>query len=637
VITGVLQTTGWLVAHVPEPALRVLASGLGRLIFAALPRRRRIALSNLAHAFPDRDPAWARRMARESCIRLAETALLSLASPHLSPERLRRIATDDGSVEAFLADRAARPRPTVLASPHLAYWEAQTWIGLLCRAPLGEFAAIYRPLDNPKLDTYVRRSRERAGMRLLSRKEGFAEALRLLRRNGCVGVLFDQNAGLQGALTTLFGRVCSTTELLGVMAERFAADVRIIQARRLGFWRIQLSVEALPPTTTAAETTVGLNRWLEARLNRDDDLCASWLWSHDRWRNQDIPARRFRLEAKRNFLAEEQRLRGWIALPRRTRVFVRLPNWLGDVVMAAPLLRALHASRPDAALTLVGRGAYEPLLRRLLGPDVAYVPLPRRGWGYWGTFLRLRATYPDVYLLFTHSARSDIEARLTGCRQRFGLVPPGRRRPLLTHRYRPSPEEDPRTVHQLTVWEGFLKAFGLDAPTDLRPLSPPRGAAGSPRVVGLIAGSENAPEKRWPVDGWRSLIAGRSDLRFRLFGTAGDRPITARIAAGFPGDRVSDEAGRTDLVALLAAFADCDLVVANDTGGMHLANAAGVPVIALFGPTNPCRTRPVFSSPLRILQPPGCPATGGAPLADLRPEAVLEAVRDLLAPSPDVN
>lgn len=636
-ITGILQTSGWLVARVPEPALRLLAAGLGRLLFAALPRRRRVALSNLSHAFPGRDPAWARRLARESCIRLAETALLSLASPHLSPARLRRIATDDGSVESFLADRAARPRPTVLVSPHLAYWEAQTWIGLICSAPLGEFAAIYRPLDNPKVDTYVRRSRERAGMRLLSRKEGFAEALRLLRRNGCVGVLFDQNAGLQGALTTLFGRVCSTTELPGVMAEKFAAEVRIIQARRLGFWRIQLSVETLPRTPTAAETTIALNRWLETRLAADDELCASWLWSHDRWRNQDIPARRFRLEAKRNLLADEGRLRGWDALPRGTRVFVRLPNWLGDVVMAAPLLRALRVSRPDAALTLVGRAAFEPLLRRFLGPDFGYVALPPRGWGYWRTFLGLRATYPDVYLLLTHSARSDIEAWLTGCRQRFGLVPPGRRRPLLTHRHRPATGVDPRTTHQLAVWEDFLKAFGLAAPPDLQPLPRERMAADGRPVVGLIAGSENAPEKRWPVEAWRRLIEGRPDLRFRLFGTAGDAPITARIAAGFPDDRVSNEAGRTDLPALLAAFADCDVVVANDTGGMHLANAAGAPVVALFGPTNPLRTRPVYAAPLRILQPPGCPPTGGARLADLSPAAVLETVQDLLPAAGAVN
>jgi ADP-heptose:LPS heptosyltransferase len=62
---------------------------------------------------------------------------------------------------------------------------------------------------------------------------------------------------------------------------------------------------------------------------------------------------------------------------------------------------------------------------------------------------------------------------------------------------------------------------------------------------------------------------------------------------------------------------------------MHLANALGVPLVALFGPTNPIRTRPVFDAPCTILQPPGCPPAGGSPLADLRPEQVVEAVGNL--------
>eukprot|EP01035_Chromulina_nebulosa_P006530 gene6530-biopygen5543 len=74
------------------------------------------------------------------------------------------------------------------------------------------------------------------------------------------------------------------------------------------------------------------------------------------------------------------------------------------------------------------------------------------------------------------------------------------------------------------------------------------------------------------------------------------------------------------------------LLVTNDTGGMHLANALGVPLVALFGPTNPIRTGPVFNSPARILQPPGCPPTGGASLHDLAPATVIAAVQEILAP-----
>ena len=85
-------------------------------------------------------------------------------------------------------------------------------------------------------------------------------------------------------------------------------------------------------------------------------------------------------------------------------------------------------------------------------------------------------------------------------------------------------------------------------------------------------------------------------------------------------------AGRTTLPEYCTRLQACRLLITNDTGGMHLANALGVPLIALFGPTNPQRTRPVFSAPVTILQPPGCAPTGGAALADLPPALVLAAL-----------
>jgi lauroyl/myristoyl acyltransferase len=71
--------------------LRAIAAGLGDLIFFAFPRRRRLILSNLHHAFPEKSPAWHRSIGRQSCRRMIETGLLSLATPFLSETRLRTI------------------------------------------------------------------------------------------------------------------------------------------------------------------------------------------------------------------------------------------------------------------------------------------------------------------------------------------------------------------------------------------------------------------------------------------------------------------------------------------------------------------------------------------------------------------
>ncbi|HWA07900.1 MAG TPA: glycosyltransferase family 9 protein [Opitutaceae bacterium] len=621
-----LKILGWLVAHAPEPWLHGLAVVLGDGIFFASLRRRRLVLSNLHHAFPEKPAGWHRRIGRESCRRLVETGLLSLATPFLGEDRLRAMVRVSPALQDLLARQRAAPEPAVLCTPHLAYWEIETALTLVAPGAPLEFGIIYRPLDHAGADDWIKRSRERFGMRLLSRKEGFAEALKILRRKGFVGVLFDQNAGMQGALTLLFGRVCSSTELPGLMAEKFSARVIGIFSRRRGFWRLEMDADPVATDGTSAGTTLGLNRWLESLLRSDENLCASWLWAHDRWRHQDVPARRLRLESKRSLLD----MPGFGPLPRRTRIWIRLPNWLGDVVMVLPLLRALRRSRPDAEITLLAQGAFLPLLDSW-GVADRLRALPRRGAGYFGDFRRAEGEYPDVFLLFTHSFRGDLEAWLTRCPQRFGVVRHGRRRPLLSHRYVVPTGFVESHHHQIELWENFLRHFGLAGNIDRTPLAAPGPRPAGAAPIGLIAGSENNPEKRWPVAHWRALVEALPDRRFILFGTANDRPITAAVALGFSEPRVTDLAGRTDLPAFAGRLQECGLLVTNDTGGMHLANALGIPLVALFGPTNPVRTGPVFSAPAVILQPPGCDPTSGASLRNLAPERVAAAVRSLAA------
>jgi ADP-heptose:LPS heptosyltransferase len=152
----------------------------------------------------------------------------------------------------------------------------------------------------------------------------------------------------------------------------------------------------------------------------------------------------------------------------------------------------------------------------------------------------------------------------------------------------------------------------------------------TPQFIALICGSENTPEKRWPVPHWRTLIESLPKERFVLLGTANDAPIATAVAAGFDPARVENLAGKTDLAAFADHLSAARLLVTNDTGGMHLANALGVPLVALFGPTNPVRTGPVFTGSIRILQPPDSPTTGGGSLSALTPETVRSALRELI-------
>ena len=213
-----------------------------------------------------------------------------------------------------------------------------------------------------------------------------------------------------------------------------------------------------------------------------------------------------------------------------------------------------------------------------------------------------------------------------GCQFAFGVLPGNEILPR---------DFDERTRHQLDLWENFLRHFGLKTPADRTPLLTPIAPFLMPLAsIGLIPGSENTPKKRWPVEHWRALIDAFPGERFVIFGTSNDAPIAKAIAAGYDSVRVENLSGRTSLPTYAARLSACRLLVTNDTGGLHLANALGVPLVGLFGPTNPVRTGPIFFTPFKLLQPPGCAPTGGGALKKLAPETVAAAVRDLLTTPP---
>jgi heptosyltransferase-2 len=324
--------------------------------------------------------------------------------------------------------------------------------------------------------------------------------------------------------------------------------------------------------------------------------------------------------------------------PESSRLWIRLPNWLGDVVMALPIIRAIVKSRPDLEINMVGQAHFMPLLEKLGVGDVPR-PLPKKGTrGYYRHFRQFRKERPDRYLLFTNSLRGDLEAWMTGCRQRIGMARPGKFRPLLSDKWQVPRELDEDQVHQTRVWEQMLRHFGLRKPLDFTPIRLPESDTTPPPsnrtpVLGLICGTENDPSKRWPVARWRELISMAHtrwpEARFQLFGTARDTDITRRVAAD-AGPHVEDLAGKTNLVEFATALGRCTLIVCNDTGGMHIANALGVPVAGIFGPSNPLRTGPIFDAPVAILQATGCPKSGGTAIAGIRVDPVLKSVSAVL-------
>ena len=254
----------WFLATLPEAFARANAWGFSWVLWGL---RRKIITRNLAASFPEKDAAWVSRIGQLSCRRTAEMGLYAIASPQLSEAEVRtRIQLHPETLTG--PHSVLSPNGVVLFVPHFSLMEMMSAVKLL-DADLGrrEWVTLYRPLDLAAAEVWVKASRERFGQ---------------------IGViLFDQSTHL-GAQMEFLGRPVATTDLPGIIAQRFKATARIFWSERTGFWRCQLRSHALSATDSVG-LTLESNAWLAARLRSSDDACADWLWAHDRWKHGQSP------------------------------------------------------------------------------------------------------------------------------------------------------------------------------------------------------------------------------------------------------------------------------------------------------------------------------------------------------------
>jgi heptosyltransferase II len=283
------------------------------------------------------------------------------------------------------------------------------------------------------------------------------------------------------------------------------------------------------------------------------------------------------------------------------RLLVRLPNWLGDAVMALPALAGVRSTFPDTALTVAGIASISPVFEEDTdGRPQQVVSLDRAR-----EVATLREGNYDAALLLTNSFRTAWAAKRSGIPNRWGYGASARG-PLLTHRVsRPR-----REMHQSEYYLELVRGLGFDAPAVMPRIRVSEAtrqraqhfyeAAGVPHdaaVIGFAPGAAYGYAKRWPPDRVAQVIirlAREHRACCVLVGVAGDREAGREIESTLPPDvRVANLIGRTDLRLLIGVLERCRAFVSNDSGAMHLAAAVGVPVTAIFGPTNERATAPL--------------------------------------------
>lgn len=273
-----------------------------------------------------------------------------------------------------------------------------------------------------------------------------------------------------------------------------------------------------------------------------------------------------------------------------SRVLVRLPNWLGDVVMARPFLWALRHAWPHAERLGVGPAALcAPLVDE--GLLHALAPTSREASARRSALDAARAFRPEVAFVLPGSFSSAWLAWRSGAGTRIGFRGEGRR-VLLTHAPMRAPRGDRHQSDEfldLAAILGVREAVGLPVlqGTDAGRAEAERirkeaGVSGEYAIMGPR--SAYGPAREWFPDRFAATARGLADrgLPVLVCGTASEASACAEVVRMSGGAAIS-VAGRTTLPGLLALAAGARLAVCNDSGLAHLAAAAGTPTIQIYG------------------------------------------------------
>ena len=294
------------------------------------------------------------------------------------------------------------------------------------------------------------------------------------------------------------------------------------------------------------------------------------------------------------------------------RILIIKPSALGDIVLALPALASLRASFPDARICWFIRPEHAPLLDNVDSID-DIILFDRKLLGKWWhnpkafaalirLIARLRRAKFDLVIDLQGLLRTALFAWLSGCKKRFGME---ESREFAAVFYTHKIPQDTDSIHVIDHYQKIVSAAGASTKSwdfNLAPTGQATDIIASlsadhnirpDRYAVFVPGSTHA-SKCWPVENFAALaekITSQFDLSIIAVGISAEKPLVQRLMSrsNVP---IADFTGLTDIPQLIALLKGAKLVVSNDTGPGHIAAALAVPIVLIFGTTNPVRISP---------------------------------------------
>ncbi|PZT48288.1 lipopolysaccharide heptosyltransferase II [Helicobacter valdiviensis] len=284
-------------------------------------------------------------------------------------------------------------------------------------------------------------------------------------------------------------------------------------------------------------------------------------------------------------------------------ILIRLPNWLGDAIMASYALELLYQSYPNAKFYLVGSQVACELYKNLKNTTVLQDRSKQAKCRIYSLFKLARSIPPcDLSFSFQNNFLSALFLRFNNAKVRVGYKNEMRSF-LLTHSFKKE-----KSLHEVLVFATLIKPFATIQLTPKLYLKKPKISLpllqDANKIAGINPGAAFGSAKRWSEENFAkvAIYLHQQGYKILLFGGINEIEITKRILALLDfKEEVLNLCGKTDIQTLLAYFAKLDLLVTNDSGPMHIGAAFNIPMVAIFGPTNDSETSPFGSKNAHII------------------------------------
>ncbi|HYL86486.1 MAG TPA: lipopolysaccharide heptosyltransferase II [Candidatus Angelobacter sp.] len=308
------------------------------------------------------------------------------------------------------------------------------------------------------------------------------------------------------------------------------------------------------------------------------------------------------------------------------KILIRATNWVGDAIMALPALRAVRGRFPDAEMAIVAQPYVADIYRdqQICGELIEYDPKGAHA-GFSGRerlAAQLRERKFDAALLLQNAFEAAWLAWRSGIRERIGYARDGRS--LLLTKAIPIPKHGEIPTHEKFYYLELVRRAGwtdtladepfiaLNVPEEKRAKAENVLVAAGVRMgvlrVAIGGGASYGSAKCWLPSRFAELanrLHSQRDADVILFGTAAEAAVSNAISAEMYRPPI-DLTGKSAIADLPALLSQCHLFIGNDSGAMHVAGAVGLPVVAVFGPTDPHGTSPVTPRCTIVQEKPYC-------------------------------